>query len=70
MNEREEPVGRLELVGYEKITDHGLALPVFGRSQGANVYYTARSSSIRHAPRRLAKPMGGSPASIATTQIA
>jgi hypothetical protein len=45
MTEHEEPVGRLQLVGYEKMTDHGLALPVFGRSLGANVYYTARSSS-------------------------
>jgi hypothetical protein len=45
MNEREEPFGRLELVGYERVTDHGLAVPVFGRSQRANVYYTARSSS-------------------------
>jgi len=35
--------GGLELVGYEKVTDHGLALPVFGLSRGANVYYTARS---------------------------
>jgi hypothetical protein len=32
------------LVGYERLTDHGLALPVFGRSPGANVFYTARSS--------------------------
>ena len=44
MNEHDESVGRLELVGYEKLTDHGLALPVFGRSPGANVFYTARSS--------------------------
>lgn len=38
MSEHEEPVGRLHLVGYEKLTDHGLALPVFGQSQGANVF--------------------------------
>jgi len=37
-------MGRLHLIGYEKLTDHGLALPVFGRSPGANVFYTARSS--------------------------
>jgi hypothetical protein len=45
MSEHEELVGWLHLVGYEKLTDHGLALPVFGQSQGANVFYTARSTS-------------------------
>jgi hypothetical protein len=44
MSEVRDPIGRLRLVGYEKLTDHGLALPVFGRSPGANVFYTARSS--------------------------
>jgi hypothetical protein len=44
MNEHDESVGRLELVGYEKLTDNGLALPLFGRSSRANVFYTARSS--------------------------
>jgi len=44
MSEVRDPIGRLHLVGYEKLTDHGLALPVFGRSPGANVFYTARSS--------------------------
>jgi hypothetical protein len=39
-----DPVGRLQLVGYEELTPHGLALPVFGRSLAANVFYTARSS--------------------------
>jgi hypothetical protein len=45
MSVHDEPAGRLELVGYEKLTNHGLALPVFGRFQGANMYYTARSSA-------------------------
>lgn len=45
MSEIREPIGRLHLVGYEKLTNHGLALPVFGQSLGANVFYTARSSS-------------------------
>ncbi len=44
MSEVRDPVGYLHLIGYEKLTDHGLALPVFGRSPGANVFYTARSS--------------------------
>jgi hypothetical protein len=52
MNGHDESV-RLELVGYEKLTDHGLALPVFGRSQGANVYYTARSSAPGEAGGRI-----------------
>ena len=47
MNEHDACVDRLELVGYEKLTDQGFALPVFGRFQGANVYYTARSSGAR-----------------------
>ena len=44
MSEHGESVGRLDLIAYEKLTDHGLALPVFGQSQGANVFYTARST--------------------------
>jgi len=44
MSEIRDPMGRLHLIGYEKLTDHGLALPVFGRSPGANVFYTARST--------------------------
>src|SRR5215469_200339 len=39
--------------GYEKLTDHGLALPIFGRSRGANVYYTARSSAPGEAGGRI-----------------
>jgi hypothetical protein len=41
MSEIRESVGRLQLVGYEKLTDHGFALPVFGQPFGANVFYTA-----------------------------
>lgn len=33
----------LTLIGYEKITDHGFALPCFGRSAGANTVYVARA---------------------------
>lgn len=44
MSEVRDPIGRLHLIGYEKLIDQGLALPVFGRSPGANVFYTARSS--------------------------
>jgi hypothetical protein len=45
MSEAEEPVGQLSLVAYEKIAEHGLALPVFAWSFYANVFYTARSSA-------------------------
>jgi len=44
MSEVQHPIGRLHLLGYEKFTAHGLALPIFGRSLRANVFYTARSS--------------------------
>lgn len=44
MSEHGELVGRLHLIGYETLTDHGLALPIFGQSRGANVFYTARST--------------------------
>jgi hypothetical protein len=44
MSAAEEPTERLDLVGYEKITEHGLGLPVFGRSPRPNVFYTARCS--------------------------
>lgn len=44
MSEVEALIRDLRLVGYEKLTDHGLALPVFGQSQDANVFYTARST--------------------------
>jgi hypothetical protein len=54
MSEHGEPAGQLQLVGYEKVTDHGLALPIFGRSRGANVYYTARSSSPSDANGQIA----------------
>jgi hypothetical protein len=54
MSEQEELGGRLYLVGYEALTDHGLALPVFGRSQSANVFYTARSSSPGEANGQIA----------------
>ena len=54
MNEHWEPVGPLELVGYEKLTDHGLALPVFGRSPDANLFFTARSSTPGEAGGRIA----------------
>jgi hypothetical protein len=40
MSEVRDQIGRLHLVGYEKLTAHGLALPVFGRSLGANIFYT------------------------------
>lgn len=32
------------LIGYGKLTDHGFALPCFGRSKGANTVYVARAS--------------------------
>ena len=54
MSERPEPVERLDLVGYEKLTDHGFALPVFGQSQGANVFYAAHSSSPGQANAQIA----------------
>src|SRR5690348_14918915 len=47
-------MGRLHLVGYEKLTEHGLALPVFGQSQGANVFYTARSTTPGEANGQIA----------------
>src|SRR5215472_9648096 len=53
MNQHDETGARLELIGYEKLTDHGFALPIFGRSRGANVYYTARSSSPGEAGGRI-----------------
>jgi hypothetical protein len=42
MSEIEDLIDRLDLIGYEKLADHGLALPIFGRTAGANVFYTAR----------------------------
>jgi hypothetical protein len=53
MKEHYERVGGVELIAYEKLTDHGLALPIFGRSRGANVYYTARSSAPGEAGGRI-----------------
>jgi hypothetical protein len=47
-------MGRLHLVGYEKLTEHGLALPVFGQPEGANVFYTARSTSPGEANGQIA----------------
>jgi hypothetical protein len=41
----DEHITHLSLIGYEKLTDHGLALPIYGRSQTANVFYTARPSA-------------------------
>jgi hypothetical protein len=41
----DEHIAHLSLIGYEKLTDHGLALPIYGRSQTANVFYTARPSA-------------------------
>jgi hypothetical protein len=54
MNEDRDTRGRLHLLGYEKLTDHGLALPVFGRSTAANVLYTARSTSPGEANGQIA----------------
>ncbi len=54
MSEHGEPVERLHLIGYEKLTDHGLALPIFGQSRGANVFYTARSTSPGEANGQIA----------------
>lgn len=34
----------LVLIGYEKLADHGFALPCFGRAIGANAVYVARPS--------------------------
>lgn len=34
----------LTLIGYEKLADHGFALPCFGRAVGANIVYVARPS--------------------------
>lgn len=34
----------LALIGYEKLVDHGFALPCFGRAEGANTVYVARPS--------------------------
>jgi hypothetical protein len=49
LSEHEKSVGRLELVGYEKLTDDGLALPVFGRSR-------FRHPSAFSLPYRVAQP--------------
>jgi hypothetical protein len=55
MSEIRDTMGRLHLVGYEKLTDHGLALPIFGRSQGANIFYTARSTLPGEANGQIAQ---------------
>ena len=34
----------LILIGYEKLTEHGFALPCFGRTVGANTVYVARAT--------------------------
>jgi hypothetical protein len=34
----------LVLIGYDKLADHGFALPCFGRATGANTVYVARPS--------------------------
>jgi hypothetical protein len=34
----------LTLISYEKLTDHGFALPCFGQARGANTVYIARST--------------------------
>jgi hypothetical protein len=44
MSETGDQIGHLRLIGYEKLTDHGFALPVFGQSPDANVFCTARST--------------------------
>ncbi|MFZ3237290.1 MAG: hypothetical protein WA417_17365 [Stellaceae bacterium] len=33
----------LALIAYEKVAEHGFALPCFGRARGANTLYVARS---------------------------
>jgi hypothetical protein len=55
MSEVRDPIGRLHLVGYEKLTGHGFALPVFGRSPGANLFYTARSTLPGEANGQIAE---------------
>ena len=34
----------LALIGYEKLAEHGFALPCFGRTEGANTVYVARAT--------------------------
>lgn len=60
----------LALIAYEKLTDHGFALPCFGRTEGANTVYLARPErpgdpaariagfEIYEAGERLALPLG------------
>ena len=60
----------LALIAYEKLTDHGFALPCFGRPEGANTVYVARPDrpadpaariagfEIYDASERLALPPG------------
>jgi len=61
MNEHDESVGRLELVGYEKLTDNGLALPLLANLREL-------MSFIQRAPQSSVGLAGTSLASINTIQ--
>ena len=44
----------LALIAYEKLIDHGFALPCFGRPEGANTVYVARASRPGDPAARIA----------------
>lgn len=44
----------LALIAYEKLTNHGFALPCFGRPEGANTVYVARPSRPGDPAARIA----------------
>nr|MBW4092772.1 leucine-rich repeat domain-containing protein [Pseudomonadota bacterium] len=45
MSDADDDTGTLALVGYEKLADHGFALPCFAQAVGANTTYAARSAA-------------------------
>lgn len=54
MSTDDDAPGGLALIAYEKLTDHGFALPCFGRPEGANIVYVARPSRPGDPTARIA----------------